>query len=71
MSALPYPHARNDCAACRERDADLTIRYEVRPGMEAGTAVCARCAGGVLVALAARAPVRVWTHVEYESGDEE
>ena len=22
---LPYPHARNDCEACRERDADVHV----------------------------------------------
>ena len=23
--SLPYPHARNDCGACRERDADVQV----------------------------------------------
>ena len=22
---LPYPHARNDCGACHERDADVQV----------------------------------------------
>ena len=32
--ALPYPHARNDCEICRERDADLYILGEAfnKPG---------------------------------------
>ena len=25
MSALPYPHACNDCQVCRERDADFEV----------------------------------------------
>ncbi len=25
MTALPYPHARNDCGMCRERDADFAV----------------------------------------------
>ena len=25
---LPYPHARNDCGACRERDADVQVLDE-------------------------------------------
>ena len=25
---LPYPHGRNDCGACRERDADVQVAGE-------------------------------------------
>ncbi len=25
MTDLPYPHARNDCEMCRERDADVHV----------------------------------------------
>ncbi len=37
MSALPYPHARNDCEMCRERDADVHVLGEQynRPGQAA------------------------------------
>ena len=28
MVSLPYPHARNDCGACRERDADVQVLGE-------------------------------------------
>jgi hypothetical protein len=28
MSAPPYPHARNDCQVCRERDADFEVTID-------------------------------------------
>ena len=28
MNALPYPHARNDCSMCRERDADFEVAVD-------------------------------------------
>jgi hypothetical protein len=28
VSALPHPHARNDCQMCRERDADLEVTVD-------------------------------------------
>jgi hypothetical protein len=28
VSALPYPHARNDCRMCRERDADFVVTVD-------------------------------------------
>jgi hypothetical protein len=48
---LPYPHARNDCQACRERDADLrmlpdpdcTDRYQ--PARQHEIVLCAGCFG--------------------------
>lgn len=27
---LPYPHRRNDCIVCRERDADVQVHEEGR-----------------------------------------
>ena len=37
---LPYPHAQNDCAMCRERDADVLVVDMTRP-----VALCAGCFG--------------------------
>lgn len=56
---LPYPHARNDCDGCRERDAAMTATY---PGMLGGPARwCTRCAGtalGILVSQGRTVTVR-------------
>lgn len=46
---LPYPHERNDCAGCRERDADMAATY---PGLVGGPLRwCQRCAGPALAQL--------------------
>lgn len=33
--ALPYPHERNDCDYCQERDADLVVTYPDQLGRPA------------------------------------
>jgi hypothetical protein len=38
---LPYPHRRNDCVACRERDAD----GELRDGLDRPSRLCRTCLG--------------------------
>ena len=50
MSTLPYPHARNDCEMCRERDADFHVLGEEhnRPGKRP-LLLCQRCFGRWLV----------------------
>lgn len=54
---VPYPHERNDCDGCRERDADMVATY---PGL-AGRPLrwCQRCAGPVLAQLVADVVVTV------------
>ncbi len=46
MTARPYPHARNDCVMCRERDADLHVLGEKynQPGKRPFL-VCQGCIG--------------------------
>jgi len=46
VTALPYPHARNDCVMCRERDADLHVLGEKynQPGKRPFL-VCQGCIG--------------------------
>lgn len=49
---LPYPHARNDCGACRERDAEIElVQAEVgkRPPVD-----CSGCFGAFLAYMAAQ-----------------
>jgi hypothetical protein len=43
---LPYPHARNDCEICRERDADFHILGEQfnKPGKRP-LLLCQSCLG--------------------------
>jgi hypothetical protein len=45
--ALPYPHARNDCTMCRERDADFHVLGEEwnRPETGYQTLLCRQCLG--------------------------
>lgn len=45
----PYPHARNDCDGCRERDADMTGRYPELQGRDLRW--CQQCAGPALAGL--------------------
>jgi hypothetical protein len=48
---LPCPHARNDCQACRERDADLRMLPDpdctdpYQPARQHDLVLCARCFG--------------------------
>ena len=44
--ALPYPHARNDCEICRERDADFHVLGEAfnKPGKRP-LLLCQHCLG--------------------------
>jgi hypothetical protein len=45
VSALPYPHARNDCQVCRERDADFEVTVDdpvVGPRL---SLLCQQCLG--------------------------
>ena len=45
MSALSYPHARNDCQVCRERDADFEVTVDdpvVGPRL---SLMCQQCLG--------------------------
>jgi hypothetical protein len=45
-AGLPYPHARHDCAICRERDADFHIlgAQSSKPGKRP-LLLCQRCLG--------------------------
>jgi hypothetical protein len=42
-AVLPYPHSRNDCHGCRERDADGEMRDGNPPGRPAR--LCRICIG--------------------------
>lgn len=48
---LPYPHSRNDCAACRERDAELRLLPDPddgdhrQPVRKREVGLCAACFG--------------------------
>jgi hypothetical protein len=44
--ALPYPHARNDCEMCRERDADFHVLGDEwnQPGKRP-LLLCRKCLG--------------------------
>ena len=46
IPALPYPHQRNDCEMCRERDADVHVLGEAynRPGKRP-LLLCQHCLG--------------------------
>ena len=45
---LPYPHARNDCVMCRERDADFHVPARDLPS--GYTALyCRRCIGEFMI----------------------
>lgn len=58
MTALPYPHARNDCEMCRETDADVHVLGEQysQPGKRP-LLLCQGCLGK-------HAALRAW----HESG---
>jgi hypothetical protein len=50
MTTLSYPHARNDCEMCRERDADFHVLGEEynQPGKRP-LLLCQACFGSWLV----------------------
>ena len=50
---LPYPHARNDCGACRERDADVQVLGEGhdQPGRRP-LPLCQSCLGAHIAVMA-------------------
>ncbi len=45
MSALPYPHARNDCQVCRERDADFEVTVDDPVVRSRMSLLCQQCLG--------------------------
>jgi hypothetical protein len=45
MSALPYPHARNDCQVCRERDADFKVTVDDPVTGNRPSLLCQQCLG--------------------------
>ncbi|MCO6011550.1 hypothetical protein NE236_42025 [Actinoallomurus purpureus] len=53
IPVLPYPHARNDCGFCRERDADVELTGEhAAPAGKPPRRFCQRCLGVFLVSRA-------------------
>ena len=58
-SVLPYPHARNDCVGCRERDAELhVLGEEYNPPGKREARYCRRCIGEFLLVQAIPQPGR-------------
>ncbi|RSD26411.1 hypothetical protein [Amycolatopsis eburnea] len=49
---LPYPHARNDCRACRERDADVEVLDEHGQPRTPRHELCRLCFGNLVTILA-------------------
>jgi hypothetical protein len=45
VSTLPYPHARNDCGMCRERDADFAVTVADPVVGERTSLLCQKCLG--------------------------
>ena len=45
-----------DCGSCQERDADLSINYELRPGLGTVRNLCTGCVPDFLLSLASQAP---------------
>jgi hypothetical protein len=45
MTKLPYPHARNDCQVCRERDADFEVTVDDPVVGRRMSLLCQRCLG--------------------------
>lgn len=59
IESLPYPHTRNDCVACRERDADFyLLGVEHNPPGKREARYCRACIGETLVVLALHGPGR-------------
>ncbi|HEY3514580.1 MAG TPA: hypothetical protein VGL36_35700 [Kribbella sp.] len=49
VGKLPYPHERNDCVACRERDADVELVEDpASPAHVQPTLLCQGCLGKIL-----------------------
>jgi hypothetical protein len=45
MTTLPYPHARNDCQFCRERDADFEVTVDDPVTGPRTSLLCQKCLG--------------------------
>lgn len=45
MTTLPYPHARNDCGICRERDADFEVTVDDPVVGSRVSLLCQKCLG--------------------------
>jgi hypothetical protein len=45
VTALPYPHARNDCGICRERDADFEVTVDDPVTGSRPSLLCQQCLG--------------------------
>ena len=45
MTVLPYPHARNDCEVCRERDADFAVTVGDPVAGRRSPLLCQKCLG--------------------------
>jgi hypothetical protein len=45
VSTLPYPHARNDCGICRERDADFKVTVDDPVVGARSSLLCQQCLG--------------------------
>jgi hypothetical protein len=45
VSTLPYPHARNDCQMCRERDADFEVTVDDPVVGARMSLLCQQCLG--------------------------
>ena len=45
MTTLPYPHARNDCRLCRERDADFEVTVHDPVVGDRMSLLCQGCLG--------------------------
>jgi hypothetical protein len=53
VTTLPYPHARNDCGACRERDADVhVLGGEYNEAGKRPLLLCQGCLGRHIALLA-------------------
>lgn len=51
-AVLPYPHVRNDCAGCRERDADVELLDDAGEPRRPRHELCQGCLGKVVATLA-------------------
>lgn len=60
MSSLPYPHARHDCIACRERDADVIVLADAYGPCERPATLCNRCVGMQVALQAAQQCGDTW-----------
>jgi hypothetical protein len=51
-AVLPYPHTRNDCAGCRERDADVELLDDAGQPRRPRHELCQGCVGRLMATLA-------------------